>query len=228
MWKALRSFLSNYLPHVVTAIVISLFLLPFLEELLRRLQIHPAGWVELVFQFWSDSFGRGVSLFGLGLTAGAWGHSAVVKFDRRIRPPTDGESVRARARAIAHELAGRVRYAREVLEEGDPQKISKWLKKIDFQRISFSSLPPERDGVLQSSSIEKLALVRSRSDELERCIDNIQAGRGYETEAHAVGLYRQRASKLLDALDALVADLGGSDVTAIPERQRLPAPSAET
>jgi len=215
MEKTLRIVLG-VIGSLVLAALATVVLEPFFSEILTRIGIDSSSWVEPMIEILSSH--REWLLFLVGLVGGVWLHWGAMKFDKRAKAMTETERVKARASAIADDLATRIRYVDHILTDGNQSDVSKWKQKIDFQRTSFSALPLEIDTHLPFQAARKLNFCRLKYDELDRCIDSIRDRKGYRSNAQAAGMYRQRALKLHDALIELVAEVDIANSTTTRAR----------
>ncbi len=118
----------------------------------------------------------------------------------------------SRVKAVAEVVAGRIAYVRRVLEQGYERDLKKLVLKINSQRIDIESVVSTETASLTPDQATKLTHCHLLHKELNRCINDIIAGVGFESERHAAGLYNQRASKLLIALNALIEALGNPGI----------------
>jgi hypothetical protein len=101
----------------------------------------------------------------------------------------------AEAKAIAHELNGRLAYVNRVLREDDAAELRKWRSKLDLQRVPFSDLAGVSLAGLNGEESESARIAVRALDELDRAINLLIAAPRRYKGAHAAGLYKQRATK---------------------------------
>jgi hypothetical protein len=125
-------------------------------------------------------------------------------------PLSPAQDLLSRVKAVADVTAGRLAYVRRALEQGNEHDLSRWVLKINKQRIDFDQVISNETANLTSDQATKLTQCHLLHKELDRCISDVIAGVGFESKRHATGQYLQRASKFSVALYALVEELENS------------------
>jgi hypothetical protein len=103
--------------------------------------------------------------------------------------------VLAEAKAVAHELEGRITYVGRILKQNDADELRKWRSKLDFQRVPFDDLATDKLAALTDVERENVRIAVRALAELDRAVDALIAKPKRFTAAHAAGLYKQRATK---------------------------------
>jgi hypothetical protein len=124
--------------------------------------------------------------------------------DRRgpLSADSDTADLLAEARAIAGQLDGRLRLAREVQTDGDSRRLRGWFGKLDTQRVPFSEL---RTGwALPTTTLDHCAQARRMLAELDGIIDFHMSK---DNPGKAIRAYIDRADKARSAVARLIGSL---------------------
>jgi hypothetical protein len=103
--------------------------------------------------------------------------------------------VLAEAKAIGRELEGRIAYVSRILTQNNSAELRKWRSKLDLQRVPFDDLANDKLAALTDDERENVRIVVRALAELDRAVSALIAKPKRFSAAHAVGLYKQRATK---------------------------------